>query len=179
MNAKAEPKLYFMALLPDPTVQAEVTAFKQTARERFGSGHALKSSPHITLIPPFRSERTDFAALQTFVQTQTAFSLQLQNFDRFGNRVIFVDVKLEPSLSTCQAELTSFCREQFDIQPDPRPFHPHMTVAFRDLPQSIFAEAWAYFSAQPYEREFTANAVTLLKHTGQYWIIEQTFPFNG
>ena len=168
-----------MALLPDPSVQDEVTAFKRSARERFGSGHALRSPPHVTLIPPFRSARTDFAALQTFAQVQPPFSVRLQNFDCFGSRVIFVNVKPESSLLTCQAQLAAFCRDHFEIQPDPRPFHPHMTVAFRDLQPSIFAEAWGYFSAQSYERLFTADAVTLLKHTGQRWAVEQTFSFGG
>ncbi len=179
MIVKLKPELFFMALLPDPIIQDEVTAFKQASLERFGSGHALKSPPHVTLIPPFRSERPDFSALQTFAQTQPPFAVRLQNFDRFGNRVIFVNVVPEPALSACQARLAQFCYDHFGIQPDSRPFHPHMTVAFRDLQRSVFTEAWAYFSTQAYERQFTADAVTLLKHTGQGWAVAQTFPLVG
>lgn len=171
--------LYFVALLPDPAIQDEVTAFKQTAQERFGSGHALKSPPHITLIPPFRTDQPDFSVLRTFADEQRPFRVQLRHFDRFGNRVLFVKVVPDQTLLSCQAQLALFCQNQLAIRPDPRPFHPHMTVAFRDLQQSVFADAWGYFSAQVYERTFIADAVTLLRHTGQRWAIEQTFLFNA
>lgn len=170
--------LYFIALLPDQAIQDEITAFKQTAQERFGSGHALKSPPHITLIPPFRSDRTDFSALQLLADEQKPFSVHLRNFDRFGSRVIFVNVLPEPALLSHQKRLADFCSNQWGIQPDFRPFHPHMTVAFKDLKRSVFPEAWAYFSAQSYERLFMAQAYTLLIHTGQRWIIDKTISLS-
>lgn len=169
--------LYFIALLPDQAIQDEITAFKQTAQDRFGSGHALKSPPHITLIPPFRSDRTDFSALQTLADEQKPFSVQLRNFDRFRSRVIFVNVLPEPALLAHQKRLADFCSSQWGIQPDVRPFHPHMTVAFKDLKRSVFHEAWAYFSAQSYERLFMAQAYTLLIHKGQQWVIDKTISF--
>lgn len=175
MTASSGRSLYFIALLPNPVVQDEVTRFKETARDRFGSGHALKSPPHITLIPPFGSNQTDFSALQTFAQAQEPFAVQLRHFNRFGSRVIFVDVLPEPPLLACQAQLATFCHGRFGIKPDTRPFHPHMTVAFRDLQRAVFPAAWAYFSTQSYERTFTAEGVTILRHTGQRWVVEETF----
>lgn len=178
MNTKAgTTHLYFIALLPDLTIQDEVTGFKQIAKERFNTAHALKSPPHITLIPPFRSDQTDFSALQIAADAQHSFSIQLQDFDHFGSRVIFVNVAAELSLLACQEQLAAFCADQFAITPDPRPFHPHMTVAFKDLKRSIFPEAWTYFSAQSYQRSFVADALTLLVHTGQQWTVKQQFPF--
>ena len=172
-------QLYFVALLPPADIQREVTAFKQTAQERFGSGHALRSPPHITLIPPFRTDRTDFATLQTAADRQVSFPVSLLNFDRFGRRVIFVNVLPSEFLSGCQQRLAEFGHETYGIEPDRRPFHPHMTVAFRDLTQAAFPKAWAYFSAQQYDRTFTADAFTLLRHTGQGWEVKQTFDFAG
>jgi 2'-5' RNA ligase len=170
-------KVYFMALLPDPGIQEEVTQFKQAAQERFSSSQALKSPAHITLIPPFRTDRTDFSALQTAAIAQKPFLVQLQHFNRFGSRVIFVDVVPDTALLNCQTRLADFCASQFDIVPDSRPFHPHMTVAFKDLKQAVFPDAWSYFSSQTYERTFTAQGLTLLVHTGQRWQVDQTFAF--
>jgi 2'-5' RNA ligase len=172
-------KLYFMALLPDLGIQEEVTSFKQMAQERFGSSQALKSPAHITLVPPFRTDRSDFSVLQTVANNQTPFTVQLRNFDRFGNRVIFVDVVPEPTLLGFQKVLANFCASQLDIAPDSRPFHPHMTVAFKDISRSVFPEAWGYFAAQSYERTFTAQAITLLVHAGQRWQVDQTFGFSS
>ncbi|QJW88471.1 2'-5' RNA ligase family protein [Spirosoma taeanense] len=176
--ASGGTNLYFIALLPDQIIQDEVTAFKQEAQARFGSGHALRSPPHITLVPPFRSHLSDFSALQASADEQEPFSVQLRDFERFGNRVIFVNVVPEPALLTCQAQIADFCHQQFGISPDPRPFHPHMTVAFKDLERAVFPNAWAYFSAQAYERMFTADAFTLLMHTGQQWEIKHRFAFR-
>jgi 2'-5' RNA ligase len=134
-------KLFFIALLPDITIQDEVTAFKQLAQQRFESGHALKSPPHVTLIPPFKSNETDFSALQDFTNNQPQFVVELKNFDRFGSRVIFVDVVENQLLWDCQNRLAAFCAHRFDILPDPRPFHPHMTVAFKDLKKTVFPTA--------------------------------------
>lgn len=178
MSLPAGQKLFFVALLPPSAIQDEVTQFKQTAQKRFGSGHALKSPPHITLVPPFRSEHTDFSTLTIFCNQQQHFTVRLQHFNHFGSRVIFVDVPPEPPLLTCQQQLADFCHGQFGVKPDSRPFHPHMTVAFKDLQRAIFPEAWAYFSAQTFERTFTADALTLLRHTGQEWVVEQTFTLS-
>lgn len=172
-------KLYFLALLPDQGIQDEVTGFKQLAQERFGTSQALKSPAHITLIPPFRTEQTDFSALQPMARAQDPFTVQLCHFDRFGSRVIFVDVVPEPILLSYQKRLADFCDRQLEITSDSRPFHPHMTVAFKDLKPSVFPDAWDYFSAQAYERTFTARGVTLLVHTGQRWLVDRTFAFSS
>jgi 2'-5' RNA ligase len=172
-------QLYFIALLPNKLIQDEVTAFKEEARTKFGSGHALKSPPHITLIPPFRTDRTDFVALHEFADNQSPFDVQLERFDRFGSRVIFVHVTTNQALVSCQKRLASFCSDLFSIPIETRPFHPHMTVAFKDLSRSVFPEAWSYFSAQSYHRTFSAAALTLLRHTGQRWEIAEEFSFNG
>jgi 2'-5' RNA ligase len=50
-----------------------------------------------------------------------------------------------------------------------KPFHPHITIAFRDLKKAIFNEAWDYYSNRLFQEEFTAESVTLLKHNGQFW----------
>ncbi|WP_460976380.1 2'-5' RNA ligase family protein [Spirosoma knui] len=171
-------QLYFVALLPGLAIQDEVTHLKREAQARFGSAHALKSPPHVTLIPPFRTDRTSFSALQDFAEQQLPFPVQLMNFGRFGSRVIFVHVVEAPALLDCQLQLASFCHRQLNVPLDSRPFHPHMTVAFKDLNRSVFPEAWAYFSAQPYERTFTASALTLPRHSGQQWEIVEEFPFG-
>ncbi|MDB5241149.1 MAG: 2-5 ligase [Spirosoma sp.] len=170
-------KLYFIALLPDQVIQDEVTAFKQTALERFESGQALKSPPHITLIPPFRSNETQFSALQSLANKEKPFQVDLRNFDRFSSRVIYVNVLPHPTLLHHQKRLADLCSSQWGIIPDSRPFHPHMTVAFKDLKRSVFPEAWAYFSTLSYERFFMAQAFTLLVHSGQRWEVDKTFPF--
>jgi len=51
--------LYFFAVVPPEEIQSSVTDIKQDFKERFNASHALKSPPHITLIPPFKYDLED------------------------------------------------------------------------------------------------------------------------
>ncbi|WP_044129574.1 2'-5' RNA ligase family protein [Rudanella lutea] len=173
---KLEPpsSTYLLAVLPPSTIQDEVTAFKQQALERFKTGHALTAPPHITLLPPFRSSRTDFSILHEFAAQQSPIDIQLKGFDRFDQRVIFVDVAPNEYLTSLQKNLELYAHYHLGIEPEYRPFRPHMTVAFKDLKRPAFPEAWAYFAEQPYDRSFTADAICMLKHNGSTWdVVEQ------
>jgi 2'-5' RNA ligase len=174
MPATAEA-LYFVALLPDQQIQREVTAFKQVAAEQFGSSHALKSPPHITLVPPFWLPAGQLPPLQGTLATVAGrlspFGVQLRGFGHFGDRVIFIQVEPDQQLGTCQDLTAQQLQQQLGLVPDPRPYHPHLTVAFKDLKRRHFPEAWAYFGPLPYDRTFTARALTLLRHNGRLWEI--------
>ncbi len=177
-------KLFFIALLPDGTIQEEVTAFKETAARRFHSSHALKSPPHITLFPPFRWEEEELPYLEKALERYAAglrpFEVTLQGFDRFDSRVIFVRVLPSTELERCQAGLKEALAQTLGLShADSRPFHPHMTVAFKDLRRQRFSDAWAYFSPIEYERRFRAEGLTLLMHREGRWHTVKTFPALG
>jgi 2'-5' RNA ligase len=55
------------------------------------------------------------------------------------------------------------------------PFHPHLTVAFRDLKKPNYQLAWEEFKSKNFQAEFIADKITLLKHTGKVWEIHQEF----
>ena len=176
--------LFFIAVLPDFKIQDEVTTFKKYAAAYFQSQHALKSPPHITLIPPFRWELSRWNQLQEslsdFVKEQQTFHLKLKNFDCFAPRVIFVDVEEQPILNQLQKQLHMYLKEHLGLINNNRPgFHPHMTIAFKDLKKSVFPMAWAYFSAQVYERTFEVQQLHLLQHNSKRWTIKQEFGLSG
>lgn len=177
---KASTAPYFVALVPPTSIAEEVTAFKKHAAKHFGSKHALNSPPHITLIPPFRWPKDQYLTLSTALSHfnfQTAdLSIDLLNFSSFPPRVIFVDVTSNTSLNDLQAQLAQHFSQHFNIQlKGPFGFHPHMTVAFRDLTAEVFPAAWAHFSAQNYRRSFSVEHLSLLRHNGKKWEIEANF----
>ena len=57
-------------------------------------------------------------------------------------------------------------------------FHPHVTIAFRDLKRAIFVEAWDFFQTQSFDRQFSVNGISLLKHDGVQWEETEVFHFN-
>ncbi len=167
--------LYFLAVVAPEPVQSQLTELKYLARDLFHSGHALNAPAHLTLIPPFfaRQDQMDryVENLYGVLKNHKAFSLRLKGFDKFGRRVIFVDVVPNPMLDKLQADLYDFHKFFFQGQVKPNGFHPHFTVAFRDLDEDIFPEAWNYFSNMDYEAVFDVNRIAILRHKDKRWHI--------
>ncbi|MCB9264527.1 MAG: 2'-5' RNA ligase family protein [Lewinellaceae bacterium] len=176
--------LFFIAILPDEKIQREVTQFKEYAALHFRSSRSLRSPAHITLIPPFQwqAERVGelAPALSPFAEEERSFRLKLNHFSSFAPRVIFVDVERKSELQELQSRLEAYMTAKLGLNlKSHHSFNPHMTVAFKDLHRKVFPEAWAYFSGLNYEREFLADALTLLRHNGKRWEVFRKFVFGG
>lgn len=175
-------QLFFIALLPSQQIQKEVLAFKQYAASHFGSSRALRSPAHITLFSPFswpleRLPELEVCLRQAAAQ-ESAFELELKNFNCFPPRVIFVDVVPSPALHVLHRHVQQRLKDSLGLESEGRPdFHPHLTVAFKDLKRSMFPEAWAYFASIQYERRFCANELALLEHRPEGWVVVGRFEF--
>ena len=176
--------LLFIAVIPVKEICEEVTAFKQYALEHFDSGRALRSPAHITLIPPFRWSPGRLRALKGSLEQFTCrcvpFYLTLNGFDCFQPRVIFVDVEESEELNRLQSGLEDYLSLEYSLKNEGKHgFHPHMTVAFKDLRRSVFPTAWKYFAGQEYLRVFEVNQYFLLRHNGLRWEVDGAFAFGG
>jgi 2'-5' RNA ligase len=58
-----------------------------------------------------------------------------------------------------------------------RQFHPHITIAHRDLSKEQFPLVWSYINEISVEELFLANNYSILKHNGQKWTILKSFYF--
>lgn len=176
--------LYFIALLPPAALQREVTELKRYIEQQWGPRHGLKSPPHITLQPPFEwpPQRLPalLSALEAFAGSQTPFPVHLRGFGAFPPRVIFIRPLEDESLESLFRELTAHLKYALGFE-DPRnnrPFHPHMTLAHRDLEARDFPGIWAHFREQAFERDFTPEGLTLLEAvSGGGWEPRKVFPF--
>ena len=166
-------RLYFIALLPPEDLQAEITAFKQYTAGHFGSRHALRSPPHLTLAPPFRwpAEReSDLRQALHDFDFGPPLHIKLHNFNRFGRRVIFVDVLANPGMSRLHDRLRTFLHDRLQlISKSGHGFNPHVTIAHRDLSPAQFDLAWSYFSRVDFQAEFAVTTLTLLRHQDWGW----------
>jgi 2'-5' RNA ligase len=55
------------------------------------------------------------------------------------------------------------------------PFHPHITIAFRDLKKSMFAKAWQEFSSKKFEAVWQVKVIVLLKNEDNQWRVLKEF----
>jgi len=56
------------------------------------------------------------------------------------------------------------------IKKEERPFHPHITIANRDMKPNDFLKAWEYFSQKQFKEGFTTNTISLFKLCPEKWI---------
>ncbi|HEY8893290.1 MAG TPA: RNA 2',3'-cyclic phosphodiesterase [Niastella sp.] len=176
---------YFIAIVAPEEINQQVLEWKQYMLQHFNCKVALRSPAHITLIPPFiiagellpQMEEQ----LELFSARQQSFPIQLKNFAAFKPRVLYVHVEPNTHLSGLQSNLEAFLlqHKHFPIKKEERSFHPHVTIANRDLQQSDFPIAWQYFHQLKYDVTFPANALALLQHNGQIWEIARSFPFHN
>jgi 2'-5' RNA ligase len=173
---------YFIAIIPPPPYYDDALKLKHYFKDQYHSKASLKSPPHITLHMPFKwkenKENALITALEAFATHHSPFSLSLSNFGCFAPRVIFVAVKKSDELELLQKSLHRFCRQTlhlFNANHQDRPFHPHLTVAFRDLKKSSFHEAWGKFKEQKFSADFEVEQIVLLKHSGKIWEVFRQF----
>lgn len=165
--------LYFIAIVAPGHIDAAVLVWKKYMEQEYGCKVALRSPAHITLIPPFSMARENEPALIEELQQFSAasFDIRLKNFDSFKPKVIFLHVEPNELLSQLKAALGQFLIKDFPIKKDDRPFHPHITIANRDLRKNDFGKAWAYFQSLLYEAVFSADNISLLRHNNKEWEI--------
>ena len=129
--------MYYIAILPNDLIAKEITDFKLYAQANFETKHALTSPPHITIQSPFRWNKHNLhpirVTLEKVCKSHTPFEISLKNFDKFAPRVIFVDVELSDDLIWLHQNLQSQMKEEHRLEDRFDGFHPHMTVAFKDL----------------------------------------------
>jgi 2'-5' RNA ligase len=187
MSGRSEDKLkqYFIALIPPPPISDDALRLKNYFRDQYNSKASLNSPPHITLHMPFKwkeeKEHELIEAFGKFSLGRPSFKIELHNFSAFVPRVIFIDVVPNDILSQLSKELHRFCKRElnlFNASYKDQPFHPHLTLAFRDLKKPMFEKAWAEFQERKFAARFDVESIVLLKHNGKIWEVFKEFLFD-
>lgn len=177
------PNLYFIALIPPKELREQITSFKQDFANRFNSKKALKVFPHITLKAPFKlSFNAHEELLRWFTDLrilQKQFTIQLKDFGAFNNKknpVVFIQPILTKELQAVQQQLIASFNSAFPthIHKTDLNFHPHITIAYRDLSFEMFKQAWNEYKHKSFHATFEVDAIYLLQHDSQKWNIIAT-----
>ena len=177
--------LYFIALLPSESIQEEILELKHHFWSEYKSKASLNSPAHITLHMPFKLKDKNLEklrrALQSVSDRTASFPVCLKDFACFEPRVIYVHVEENENMNRLQKEVLQMMKRDlniFNANYKERAFHPHITLAFRDLKKVKFYEAWADFVEKKYEKDFESRDLCLLKHDGKKWRILENFSFQ-
>jgi len=175
--------MYFIAIVAPEEINREVLKWKNYFKDHFECTVALKSPAHITLIPPFWMKKDledDLVnSIRNFSVSKNKFEITLQDFAAFKPKVIFVDVVKNERLDGLYHSFADhvFSENKFPVKKEDRPFHPHVTLAARDLYKKAFHEAWQIFSQRKYKALWDVNGISLLRHNKKNWDVVFTSQF--
>lgn len=176
--------MYFIALVLPENLNQEILKWKHYMHERFQCKAGLKSPAHITLVPPFWLDESKEDNLSIDVNTiatnQKPFTVQTNDFSAFKPRTIFIDLVKNERLILLKRKVDTFFKdnELYKIKTDNRPFHPHITIATRDLFKKSFYEAWPVFEKEKFERQWEAIGISVLRHNKKNWDVIHTSQFQ-
>jgi 2'-5' RNA ligase len=172
--------MYYMAIVAPSEIDSKIKKWKEYMREHFGCSVALRSPAHITLIPPFWHDNSDEENMKKllgeFCNGKKEFQIAVDGFGSFPPRVLFVNVQPSTSLETLKGQLEDYliANSNLPVKKETRSFHPHITIANRDLMKRDYLPAWEHFRNIKYAAEFPAKDISLLKHNSTNWEIIYT-----
>jgi 2'-5' RNA ligase len=179
-------RLFFIALIPPPPVYDDGVSLKEYFKKEYNAKAALNSPPHITLHMPFRwkaeKEQLLLDKLTAHIKRFDPVKVCLDGFGSFPPRAIFLNVINSEPLTILQKGIQQICKKElnlFNANYGAEPFHPHLTLAFRDLKKSGYAKAWEELKSKEYKAEFVADKVALLKHDGKKWNVFKEFTLES
>ena len=68
---------------------------------------------------------------------------------------------------------------RFPTSETPLSFHPHVTIAYRDLSSEDFRKAWAIYKDISFNVNFHVSRAYLLKHNFRQWEVLSEFNFRS
>ncbi|MDQ3552154.1 MAG: 2'-5' RNA ligase family protein, partial [Bacteroidota bacterium] len=166
--------MYFVAVVLPPDLNEKIFVWKQYMFQQYKCAVGLKSPAHITIIPPFwmhpEKEKDFIKNIDNLSAQISQFIIETNDFSAFKPRTIFIAVKENLHLVELKRKATEFFEEKdYNIKPENRSFHPHITIATRDLYKKDFHETWNLFQNKKFMEEWQTNGLSILHHNKKNW----------
>jgi 2'-5' RNA ligase len=173
--------LYFIGIVIPGYPAKAIRQLKRDFSDRYQTRHGLDTLPHITLQPPFRETEDaieDIARkLEDLAKSMLPFDVELDGFGALVNRVLFIKVGRQPALNKLYLNTIAICSRV--VADTERPFHPHITIAHRDLTPDKFAKAWPEYKDRPFKASFKCKSISLIVQRDGFWVEARSNAFPG
>ena len=167
--------------------------------EAYGCKSGYGTPIHVTLVPPFHlPEEYKTADLVQAIQkevlpaaAQLKFDAHIDNFDAFGDRTIFAKVirdekwtALRDKVLAAVLKAAPGCTKKDQLHVEPKKarcrslsfngsasntFQPHLTVANRDIPAGVSADALEVMNELNLVEDFPVDNITIFERKGGKW----------
>jgi 2'-5' RNA ligase len=174
--------LKLIAIVPPEPILSEVRKEQEYIAQQWGPSHALRTPPHITIIPPLSLTSAEVGLLYGMayaIASQTEkFQIELKGYGSFRPRVVYIHPVVPPALEKLNAIWQQALRLKMphvlEKYPE-RPYHPHMTLAHKDVKRDQFDLIWQHYERKKYYTSFPVDHFCILQHTGQGWEVEHRY----
>jgi len=177
--------IYFIAIIPPEPLYSEIQELKEQIGKTYKTLEALRRPPHITLIAPFNAPISVEDDLKPFMdkfgKTQKPFDVLIDGFGEFHQGTIFLKPAESPEIMKLQKALAKEFNKVYSRGKSRGPsygFHPHITVAYKDLTRPMFDAAWRDYHDKIFRRRFTLDHIDLMRWDKGWKTIKEGF-FQG
>jgi 2'-5' RNA ligase len=177
-----EKKQYMFAIMPPEQLALEINKIRQQFANKYHCRAALKPPVHITLIPPFHTfperEPDIIEVFESLAKDINSFEIQLSGYGIFRRKgVVYMNISLNNNLQI----LYNLSKIKFDevlpglYNDSNRPYHPHITIGYRDIPKELFQQAAEEYLEKTFEESFLCDRFFLWRHDGHAWQVQYEF----
>ena len=168
---------HFIGVLASDDITLALEDCRRYMNEAYGckSGHATPI--HVTLVPPFflpgeySSDDLAKAIEEIVIPKKLFFTAHVDNFDAFGDRTLFAKVLPDEKWTTLRNSVYSAVAKAAPccVKKDTRPFHPHLTVANRDIPEGAMTDALSSMNELSLSEDFPVDNITIFERVNGKW----------
>lgn len=168
--------------VPEP-IQSRIRKFQRDIDVKYDVNKALKIPVHVTLIPPFYSNKNELQSLHILLSqlrnNWQPSKIVANGFGSFPPRVIYEHIEASPSLEFLRSELEDTLTENAFILPGKidGKYTPHITIASTSLTKSLFAKAWMSFNLMKFHATWQNEGFVRYRHDGTQWKVGEEYPF--
>lgn len=153
---------YFVGVTLPCDLKKTIEGARGWMRERWGNRSGMKTECHITLVPPFYSEKplSEIRRILSHITT-TQVSIHVSGWGSFGLKTIFACVERRASLETLQKEVSFLLKSEGITLKSEKKFVPHITVANRDIKPESFIPSMEYLNSIDIDYTFSPDSVMI------------------
>ena len=185
-GANFPQQTHFIGVLLPEDITLTLEDCRRYMREAYGckSGHATPI--HVTLVPPFQlpdeysTEDLARAIEDDVLPKGLGFTGHIDNFDAFGDRTLFANVVKDEKWTALRDAVYSavVMAAPGCTKKDSRPFHPHISVANRDIPAGVMTDALQVMNELNLAEDFPVDNITIFERQNGKWVSAVEFELN-
>lgn len=177
-----QKELKLIAILPPEPVFTEIRQEQESIAATWGPRHALRTPPHITIIPPLLLSSGEvgwlYGMAYALASSVDAFRMELKDYNSFKPRVVYIHPKINAPL----VDLFHLWHEALKVKmphvlekyPE-RPYQPHITLAHKDVTHAQFDKMWSHYATKHFQASFLVDRFHILTHGEEGWTSEREY----